>query len=497
VDRRVAQGRSQIPSTDPSPASPLVAFTVGAGLVAIALVVYAVSHPFRYYDHFEWQALAFLEGKAAIRFPVDATAHSPGNSFFQDVLPVVTTDGIPRGLIPFPPLPAVLLVPFVALWGHATDGQLVFAVLGALDVGLAWWVLGRLPVRTWVRVAATVFFAFGTVFWYAAQIGTTWYQAHVLAVALTLAAIGVAVGHDRDAARDEDELDEPGGRERDRAVSAPEDGRRRLDARAILPDRHQFLAGLLFGLACTSRLTVVFGAPFFVLVGSGGSWQRRGISAALGAAIPIGLLAVYNVVTTGHIIHPGYDYLYHLEASSYTPLHYNVSWGIEDPRYLPQNFGIMFLNTPVFEPTVVPSALGTGGPLCTVPDAVRGLFDRSCPLLLPRDTGMSILLTSPAYLLIAPALRWGYGHSRLVTGAVLAVVVIAFVNLMHFSQGWVQFGYRFSNDFVPWALVLVAVGLERIARRGGVRWVLLAVVLIALSVAVNFWGVVWADALGW
>jgi hypothetical protein len=490
VDRRVAQGRSQPPSADPPAPSPFVAIAVGLGLVAIALVVYTISHPFRYYDHFEWQALAFLEGKAAIRFPVEATPDSPGNAFFQDVLPVpLGPDGVPRGLIPFPPLPAVLLVPFVALWSHATDGQMIFAILGALDVGLAWWVLGRLPVRTWVRVATTIFFAFGTVFWYAAQIGTTWYQAHVLAVGLALAAIGVAIGHDRNAARDEGDLHE----EPEAGAAPPASSPRR----SLVPDRRQFLAGLLFGLACTSRLTMVFAAPFFILVGAGGSWQRRGLSAALGAGIPIVLLVVYNVVTTGHVIHPGYEYLYRLEAGFYLPLHYNLDWAIEDPRYLPQNFGIMFLNTPVFEPTVVPSALGTGGPLCTTPDAVRGLFNRDCPLVLPQDTGMSVLLTSPAYLLALPALRWGYGHSRLVTGAALAIVVVAFINLMHFSQGWVQFGYRFSNDFVPWALLLVALGLERIARRGWSAWAIVAVVLIGISVATNLWGVVWADALGW
>ena len=48
----------------------------------------------------------------------------------------------------------------------------------------------------------------------------------------------------------------------------------------------------------------------------------------------------------------------------------------------------------------------------------------------------------------------------------LAVVAIAVVNLMHFSQGWVQFGYRFSNDFVPFALLLVALGLQATRRRG-------------------------------
>ena len=512
MDRRVAQGRSQLPSEGLAP-SLFVSFAIGCALVAIALVVYTLSHPTRFYDHFEWQALAFLEGHAAIRYPSGPIAGSEyGNDFFQDVLPVDTTDGVPRGLVPFPPLPAIVLLPFVALWGLAADGQLVYAIIGAIDVGLAWWMLGRLPVRTWVRVAATVFFAFGTVFWYAAQIGTTWYQAHVLAVGLALAAVGVALGGDRAAARREEDLDEL-----------------LLDAEApdggwawLRPDPRQFLAGLLFGLACTARLTVVFAAPFFLLAGAGGSWRRRGWSAALGAGIPLAALVVYNVITTGHPFHPGYQHLYALEAAFYPQLDYNIDWLIEDPRYLPQNVAIMFFNTPVWMPAEVPSALGLGDPLCVSPSDVRGLFNPACPLVLPRDTGMSILLTSPAYLLVIPALRWGYGRSRLVTGAALAVLIVAVVNLMHFSQGWVQFGYRFSNDFVPWALLLVAIGLERIVSacsdgragadgveadsgrpesvRPGRRPVLgaaLGIALVAVSVTVNLWGTVWGDVLGW
>jgi hypothetical protein len=106
---------------------------------------------------------------------------------------------------------------------------------------------------------------------------------------------------------------------------------------------------------------------------------------------------------------------------------------------------------------------------------------------------MSVILTSPAILFVLPALR-RYGRSRAVTGAALAVLIIAVVNLMHFSQGWVQFGYRFSLDFVPWALVLVALGMERIRSGAGVA---IAVVLVALSIAVNWWGVVWGNLLGW
>jgi hypothetical protein len=83
-------------------------------------------------------------------------------------------------------------------------------------------------------------------------------------------------------------------------------------------------------------------------------------------------------------------------------------------------------------------------------------------------------------------------RSRIVIGGALAIGIISVVNLMHFSQGWVQFGYRFSNDTVMFALPLVALGM---ARRGGVG--LLGAALIVVSVAVNFWGVTWGNLLGW
>ena len=119
-----------------------------------------------------------------------------GNWYFQDVLPIATSDGVPRGLLPFPPLPAIVLLPFVALWGLATDDQAIFTILAAVDVAICWWALGRLPVRPTVRLGTTIFFAFGTVFWYTAQVTTTWYQAHIVAVGLTLLAVGIAVGAD-------------------------------------------------------------------------------------------------------------------------------------------------------------------------------------------------------------------------------------------------------------------------------------------------------------
>ena len=473
---------------------------MGVLLAVIAFGIYLATQTDRFYDHFVWQASAFLEGQAAIRYPVGATAGNVGNAFFQDVLPVASSDAMPRGLIPFPPLPALILVPFVAAWGLSTDDQTIFTILAAIDVAVCWWLLGRLRIEPVARLATVIFFAFGTVFWYTAQLATTWYQAHIVAVGLAMLAVGIALGADPMAQDDEPGSGGESGPDDDavRAVAAV------APAAAAAPpgnrfaiDRRQFAIGLLFGLAATARLTILLAAPFFVLVGSGGSWWRRSWSAGLGAAVPVAALLAYNVAVTGHVFHPAYDHLYRLEARAYTALDYHPEWAAEDPRYLAQNLGIMFLSTPEFFPERLRDTLGTiDDPLCEEPGAQRGLFDPDCPLALPRDTGMSILLTSPAFLLMIPALR-RYGRSRLVTGAALAVLLVVLFDLMHFSQGWVQFGYRFSNDAVPFALPLVALGLDRLAA-GTRRWAMpVAMALVVVSIAVNAWGVVWARQLGW
>ena len=204
-----------------------------------------------------------------------------GNWFFQDVLPILSSDGVPRGLLPFPPLPAVILLPFVAAFGLATDDQLLFTTLAAIDVGMCWWMLGRLRIDAAVRLATTLFFAFGTTFWYAAQLATTWYQAHIVAVGLTMLAVGLALRADPAAQDDEPAFDDP---DEDVAPRRRPRTARPLDRLRV--DPRQLVAGLLFGLAATARLTVVVAAPFFMLVGSGGSWWRRSWSAGLGALDP-------------------------------------------------------------------------------------------------------------------------------------------------------------------------------------------------------------------
>ncbi|HEX7431782.1 MAG TPA: hypothetical protein VF293_06290, partial [Candidatus Limnocylindrales bacterium] len=259
------------------------------------------------------------------------------------------------------------------------------------------------------------------------------------------------------------------------------------------PESVQVAAGILFGLAVTARLTILLGFPFLILVGGGGTWLRRAMLAGAGAAVPLFALLVITFATSGHLFNPAYDYLYHVELG-YTVFNYNPQWSITDVRYIPQNIGIMLFGMPRILPQFSSVFPGNSGDALCLATSARGLFDKSCPLAIPEATGTSIILSSPAYLV--GLLAWrplrNVEIDRATAGATIAILAIAAINLMHFSQGWVQFGYRFSNDFAPFALILVALGASRLGR----WWPLLAV-LVGLSIVVNFWGVMWGVILGW
>lgn len=471
---------------------------VGLLIAFAAFLVYWWSNPVHYnqYNHFVWQADAFLHGRAWFDFPVRDQPGMPDNWYFQDVYPLKDAAGndLGRVLLPFPPLPAVVLVPFVAVFGLATDQEAISIVLAALGVAGAWWMLGGLRIRTSARALATLVFAGGTVWWWAAAVGSTWYLAHLVAVNLGLLAVGVTLRHDPHAAdempREEDGL----GVDRLRVDGRDGTFLRRLRRVALPLDRSQVLAGFLLGLAATARLPLVFAAPWFMFIGGGGTPLRRTLSTAVGAFPPVAALLLYTFLTTGSFIHPGYDYQYQREASGYPSLGYHPAWSVEDVRYIPQNLGIMFGATPVIAPDWKPDTLGFGDPvrLCANPGDQRALFDETCPLAMPVDIGTSLVLSAPGLLLALFAFR-RRGLARLRIGGAAAVAIIATFNLAHFSQGWVQWGYRFSLDFVPFLLPLVALGAAR--ADGRLRPV--AVVLLVAGTAVNLWGVTWGHILGW
>jgi hypothetical protein len=492
VDRSIAEG-PETARSGAQPASRLAITVVGLLLALVALALYAASNPVHdsLYNHFVWQADAFLHGRAWFPYPVEAGADHPANWYFQDVYPLVDAAGFLTGqvLIPFPPLPAIVLMPFVAVFGLFTDQDAVAIGLGAVGVATAWWMLGGLRISLGTRVLVTILFATGTVWWWAAAVGSTWYLAHLVAVPPAMLAVGVALRHDRGA-----ELDEGATVDSVPDKGMPDDAGHRWWGAALPLDRTQVLAGLLLGIAATARLPVVFAAPFLMLVGGGDSVLRRTVSAGVGGVLPVSLLVLYTFLTTGSVIHPGYDYQYQLEAVGYRTLGYHTDWSVEDIRYIPQNVAIMLGSLPAILPDVKPDSLGIepAQPLCTAPGATRQVFDPGCPIAIPIDIGTSILLSAPGLLLalIAVGRR---PLARLTLGAGLATLAIATFNLAHFSQGWVQWGYRFSLDFIPFLLPLVAVGAARWDGRPRV----IAVVLVVVGAVVNLWGVTWGQLLGW
>jgi len=92
--------------------------------------------------------------------------------------------------------------------------------------------------------------------------------------------------------------------------------------------------------------------------------------------------------------------------------------------------------------------------------------------------GMSLLLTTPAYAY----LLWPRVRGPLHTVLWVIVAPIAILGLMYQNDGWVQFGYRFSNDFAFALMMLLAIGGRPLTR--------LWKALILVGAGVNLFGAI-------
>ncbi len=96
-----------------------------------------------------------------------------------------------------PILPSLLLMPFTAIWGMDTNQTIFSIFFGALDVALAWRLLGRFRLTVNARMWLTVFFGAGTIVWYETVHGTSWGVSMVVAIAMTLIALDETFGEGR------------------------------------------------------------------------------------------------------------------------------------------------------------------------------------------------------------------------------------------------------------------------------------------------------------
>jgi hypothetical protein len=398
-------------------------------LAALAYLVYAYVNQGRPagLDYFVPLADAFLHGRLAI----------PAESFLNELVPI--GDGM--GYVVYPPMPAVVLMPFVAAFGAGIDQAGISILLGALNVFLASGVLARLGLRREVWLALSLAFAFGSIGWYSAQSGSSWHFAHVCATFFMLLAI-----------------------------------------RGTQVDWPPWAIGIAYGAAGLSRLPVFLSAPFFVAylvhrsradsAGRPFGWARRitdadrvgrfdavalvrgGLVFSAGVALLLLPYFAYNVARFGAPMEAGYDMIPGLLDE------YQYRFGFFSVVNVPRNLYALLLTPPRLveqAPFLQPALLG----------------------------GMSILLTTPVFVW---AIR-SRSASWFVVGCWAAVGAILLPVLLHADPGGAQFGYRYAQDFYPFLLLLTAHGIGRLV---GFE----ATLALALGFIVNAWGM-WATTVNW
>jgi hypothetical protein len=357
------------------------------------------------YDYYGRLAQAFTDG----RWWLDDAP-----SWLNELIPC----GEGRFCVAYPPLPAILAVPLVPVFGTAVAQGLVAQLCGGASAGVLYLALRAFGTPRVVAISGAVLSALGTTLFFSSVDGRAWYAAHSVSMLFLAGAF---------------------------AVSA-----RGGNAVAI---------GALIGLSALARLPVALAAPALALLCArrAGTPYGRSLGGVIAGGAPFALLYVgYNLLRWGSPLDEGYTRL--IQGDVF------FNHGLFSPLYLLRHLNAIFLQTPEI-----------------VPDT---------PFFLrPRYIGMSLFLTTPAFIWIFAALR--EVRRDVAVAATAAAALLALIpDLLHGTVGFQQFGYRFSIDAQPF---LVALALSGDGRFRGVwrRWpTILLAVAITLSLAVNIYATI-------
>jgi len=378
------------------------------------LVLAAFSGPHFFHQsaapHFIYQDMAWLQGQ--LNLPVDPPNQEDwarvGENFY----------------VSFPPFPAVVMLPFVAIWGYQFNDTSFTVFFGALNILLFFLVLERFsrrgdsPRSRQQNLALALFLGFGTVHFYACLRGEVWFTAQTMGVTLTC--LYLLFAHQA---------------------------------------RRPFLAGLALACASLTRTPIAFAFVFFVheLLCPGGHFDRdvlgerlgSTLRAGLGFAAPLlvfaGVMMWLNWVRFADPFEFGHAHLWNNRVNAWV-----TKYGLFHPHYLLQNLKAAFFALP----RVSLSPLNSG-------------FD---------GHGMSIFVTTPLFFL----LLWPRRRARVSRALWITIAAVALPALFYQNDGYFQFGYRFSLDWTPFLFLLLAVG----ARRMGWGFYLLG----AAGIYMGLWG---------
>lgn len=248
---------------------------------------------------------------------------------------------------------------------------------------------------------------------------------------------------------------------------------------------HRWAAGLAFGLAITSRPSMLGALPillaFCMLQGETsrralqGMEKRTVIATFLGHCGPMlagptifGTIALLlNKMRFGSPGEFGYSFMIVPPFLRERLLeHGQLSWS-----YLARNLHYVGLQAPM-------AIRNDGGNL---------VF----PYFASDPHGMGLVFVTPAFLaLIAAVWVTGRKQGKVLAAAWLSLVLVCLPGLLYYNTGWVQWGGRFLIDAWPLWLLLAAIGLRRLPPR-------LSIVLIVMSVVSNGWGALLVALRAW
>lgn len=327
-----------------------------------------------------------------------------------------------KHFVSFPPFPALLLVPIVKLAGGADrvkDGQFFLWFAG---IAPAFLFLALEKLRASGRSERSLFenAALGVLF----ALGTVyWFTAVQGTVWFAAHVVGAALAC--------------------------------LYLWAAIDGERPVLAGVCLALGFATRTPLGFAFPLYAYE----AWRRRDAETERGrevslawlwggfaapCALVLGLLLWHNAARFGDPFEFGHRYLSILWRPRIE------KWGLFSYHYLGRNLGVVLTSLPY-----------TGGSAAPVQVNAHGL---------------ALWVTTPIY-------AWAIWPKRtppVFWVLALAAAGVAAPSLFYQNTGWVQFGYRFSNDFAPFLFAMIAVGGRRM---GAPFWA-----LAAWGVAVNGFG---------
>ena len=366
--------------------------------------------------HFVWQADAFLHGQLHL------AARPPNLNDW------VFERG--RWFVSFPPFPAVLMLPFVAFAGLDLNDVTFTLPFAAANVSLLYLLLRRIQQleggarSEWDHAIFALLFGFGTLAWSCSVRGEVWFTAEVIGVTLTL-----------------------------------------LYLHAALRAQHPVWAGAALACGTFTRTPILFSAVFFLLealsdggrLGGGNLRQafrdpqrrKRVVKRLLLFAAPAAAIAIpfawMNELRFGNPFDFGHSHLYANRVNADIR-----AYGLFSFHYLPRNLRSAFILLPRIQL-----------------NPLRLDYDRN---------GMSLFVTTPLFaLLLFPRQR-----PRLWTPLWITAAAVAIPGFFYQNNGWQQFGYRFSLDYTPYLVVLLALSGRTL---DGLFWF-----LAVAGVAINAWG---------